>query len=133
MIKCLVLSIKTTTAYCWKIPLENLKAIVIAVLFISYPYLVYEGINNGMSWLSPVVISGLFIHRALVSKQINTTIVNASLAILLVLGAIYVQTFTAKILPVLVQIMLMLFFGRTLLADKGPPFIESVVRLQFPD
>jgi uncharacterized membrane protein len=86
-----------------------------------------------MSWLSPVVVSGIFIQRALVSKRINSLILNVLLAISLLFGAYYVQTVTAKILPVLVQLTLMVFFGRTLSKDKGTPFIESVVRLQFPE
>ncbi|MCX7086607.1 MAG: hypothetical protein NTV00_00980 [Methylococcales bacterium] len=86
-----------------------------------------------MSWLSPVIVSGFYCQRALVSRQFRTQILNALFAIALILGAYYVQSLTAKILPVLVQLMLMFFFGRTLFKDKEPPFIERVVRLQFPE
>ncbi|WP_411728453.1 hypothetical protein [Methyloglobulus sp.] len=110
-----------------------LKGIVVVGLFLIYPYLVYKGIESGMNWLAPVVFSGFCLYRALVSQQLSARILNALFAIALLLGAYYVQTITAKILPVLVQLMLMVFFGRTLFKDKGPPFIESVVRLQFPE
>jgi uncharacterized membrane protein len=113
--------------------LGKLKAIVFIGLFLTYPYLVYRGIDNGMSWLSPVIVSGIFIQRALVSKRIDSRILDTLLAISLLLGAYYLQTITAKILPVLVQLTLMVFFGRTLLKDKGPPVIERIVRLQFPE
>jgi uncharacterized membrane protein len=112
--------------------LGKLKAIVFIGLFITYPYLVYRGVDAGMSWLSPVIVSGVFIQRALVSKRMDSRIFNTLLAISLLLGAYYLQTITAKILPVLVQLTLMVFFGRTLLKDKGPTFIERVVRLQYP-
>lgn len=110
-----------------------LKGIVIASLFLTYPYLVYRGIESGLSWLSPVVFSGIYLYRALVSQQLSARILNALFAIALLLGAYYVQAITAKILPVLVQLMLLAFFGRTLLKDNGPSFIERVVRLQFPE
>jgi uncharacterized membrane protein len=86
-----------------------------------------------MNWLAPVVFSGICLYRAWRSQQFSSQVSNALFAIALLLGAYAAQTITAKILPVLVQLMLMVFFGRTLLKDKGPPFIESVVRLQFPE
>jgi len=39
----------------------------------------------------------------------------------------------AGVMPMLIQLMLMYFFGRTLLKNKGPSFIESFVRLEFPE
>lgn len=86
-----------------------------------------------MNWLAPVVFSGFCLYRALVSQHLSARILNALFAIALLSGAYYLQTITAKFLPVLVQLMLMVFFGRTLFKDMGPPFIESVVRLQFPE
>ena len=127
------MSIKAISRNSLVISLGKVKGIVFVGLFLTYPYLVYRGIDNGMSWLSPVIVSGIFIQRALVSKQIDSRIVNALLALSLLLGAYYLQTITAKILPVLVQLALMVFFGRTLLKGKGPTFIERIVRLQYPE
>jgi uncharacterized membrane protein len=89
--------------------------------------------ENGMNWLAPVVFSGIFLYRAWLSQSLHTQILHMLLAIALLLGAFFVQTITAKILPVLVQLALMVFFGRGLFPDKAPSFIERVVRLQFPE
>lgn len=86
-----------------------------------------------MNWLPPVVFSGVFLYRAWLPQGLRSRIVNVLFAIALLTGAFYVQTITAKILPVLVQLMLMVFFGRTLFKDRGPPVIERIVRLQFPE
>ncbi len=109
------------------------KALFFTSLFLTYPYLVYRGIESGVSWLAPVIFSGFYLYRAIISQQLQARIFNGLFAVALLLGAYYLQTITAKILPVLIQLMLMSLFGRTLLENKGPPFIESVVRLQFPE
>jgi uncharacterized membrane protein len=114
-------------------PFRILKGIVFATLFISYPYLVYRGMESGMNWLAPLVFSGIFFYRAGVARQFHRRVLNLCIAIALILGAYYVQTLTAKILPVLVQLTLMVFFGRGLFGDKEQTFIERVVRLQFPE
>jgi uncharacterized membrane protein len=116
-----------------KVTIGTLKGIVLTALFLIYPYLVYRGIASGMSWLSPVIISGMFMQRAWVSKSHQAQLGLVLLAVTLLLGAYYLQTITAKVLPVLVQLMLMAFFGRTLLKGNEPPIIERIVLLQFPD
>ncbi|MCK4842073.1 MAG: hypothetical protein KAT04_09355 [Methylococcales bacterium] len=110
-----------------------IKAIFITCLFLTYPYLIYRGIESGIAWISPAIFSGIFLMQSLTAKSIKTKLFKACLSIALLLGAYYLQTVTAKVMPVLIQLMLMYFFGRTLLEHKGPPFIESFVRLQFPD
>ncbi|MFK5951286.1 MAG: hypothetical protein QM500_21225, partial [Methylococcales bacterium] len=75
----------------------------------------------------------IFLQQSFAARKAKIKIYKALLAIGLLLGAYYLQTVTAKVLPVLIQLMLMYFFGRTLLKDKGPPFIESFVRLDFAD
>lgn len=110
-----------------------LKGAIPPLLFISYPYLVYKGMESGVNWFAPLVFSGIFLYRAWLAQEFRKRVVNLLLAIALLLGAYYVQTLTAKILPVLVQLTLMVFFGRGLFGDKELTFIERVVRLQFPD
>ena len=110
-----------------------IKSIIATGLFLSYPYLVYRGIESGMVWLAPAIFSGLYLMRALAAPSLRVKIYKGLFALALLLGAYYLQTVTAKILPVLIQLMLMGVFGRTLLKDKGPPFIESFVRLEFPE
>lgn len=110
-----------------------LKAVLWTSLFVGYPYLVYQGIAYGMGWLAVVSCAGVCLYRAWFAGQTRARLLNSLCAIVLLLGAFYVQALTAKILPVLIQLMLMTLFGRTLLSNKGPAFIESVVLLQFPD
>ena len=110
-----------------------IKSIVATCLFLTYPYLVYRGIESGMVWLAPAVFSGIYLLQAFAVRNVKTRIYKALIAIALLLGAYYLQTITAKVMPVLIQLMLMYFFGRTLLKNKGPSFIESFVRLEFPE
>jgi len=84
-----------------------------------------------MVWIAPAVFSAIFIFQAAAARKRKVKVYKLLLAISLLVGAYYLQTITAKVIPVLIQLMLMYFFGRTLLKDKGPPFIESFVRLEF--
>jgi len=110
-----------------------IKAVVVTCLFLLYPYLVYRGIESGVVWLAPAIFSAVFLMQSFAAQNVKTKLIKAFIAIGLLLGAYYLQTITAKVLPVLIQLLLMYFFGRTLLKDKGPPFIESFVRLQFTE
>jgi len=112
--------------------LALIKSIIVTGLFLAYPYLVYRGIESGVVWVAPAIFSGMVLMQSFTTRNIKIKIVKALISIGLLLGAYYLQTFTAKVLPVLIQLMLMVFFGRTLLKDKGPSFIESFVRLEFP-
>ena len=109
------------------------KSIVATGLFLTDPYLVYRGIESGMAWLAPAIFSGIYLLQAFAVRNVKTRIYKALIAVALLLGAYYLQTITAKVLPVLIQLMLMFFFGRTLLPGKGPSFIERFVRLEFPE
>jgi len=110
-----------------------IRSIIVTCLFMLYPYLVYRGIESGMVWIAPAFFSAIFIFQAAAARTRKVKVYKLLMAIGLLLGAYYLQTVTAKVLPVLIQLMLMYFFGRTLLKDKGPPFIESFVRLDFPE
>ena len=107
------------------------KSIIATFLFLTYPYLVYKGIESGLTWVAPTVFSGVYLMQAIRASVVKIRIVKALTALALLLGAYYLQTLTAKIMPVLVQLMLLFFFGRTL--RKGPSLIERFVRLEFPD
>ncbi|MGR8997544.1 MAG: hypothetical protein ACU88J_00655 [Gammaproteobacteria bacterium] len=109
------------------------KSIIVTCLFLTYPYLVYRGMESGMVGLAPAIFSGIYLFQAFAARKVKIKIYKALIAIALLLGAYYLQTITAKVLPVLIQLLLMYFFGRTLLKGKGPSFIESFVRLEFPE
>ncbi|MDD5276953.1 MAG: hypothetical protein PHR16_12830 [Methylovulum sp.] len=110
-----------------------IKSIVVTSLFLVYPYLVYRGIESGMVWLAPAIFSGIYLFQAFAARTLKIRIYKALVAVALLVGTYYLQTVTAKVLPVLIQLFLMYFFGRTLLKGKGPSFIESFVRLEFPE
>ena len=109
------------------------KSIIATCLFLTYPYLVYRGMESGMVGLAPAIFSGIYLFQAFSARKVKIKIYKTLIAIALLLGAYYLQTITAKVLPVLIQLLLMYFFGRTLLKGKGPSFIESFVRLEFPE
>jgi len=113
--------------------LKIIKSILVTCLFLAYPYLVYQGMESGMVWIAPALFSGIYLLQSFASQNIKIKIYKGCVSIGLLLGAYYLQTVTAKVLPVLIQLMLMYFFGRTLLKGKGPSFIESFVRLEFPE
>ncbi len=110
-----------------------IKSIVVTCLFLGYPYLVYKGIESGMVWLAPAIFSGILLMQSFATANVKIKVFKVFIAIGLLLGTYYLQTVTAKVLPVLIQLLLMSFFGRTLLRGKGPTFIESFVRLEFPE
>jgi len=110
-----------------------IKSIFFTLLFMGYPYLIYRGIESGMVWVAPAFFSGIYLMQSFATKNVRIKLFKTLVSIGLLLGAYYLQTITAKILPVLIQLMLMYFFGRTLLKGKGPSFIESFVRLEFPE
>lgn len=107
------------------------RAVLIVVLFIGYPILIYQGRESGLIWLAPVFFSGVYIYQALLSPNKQTRLMKLIIAAGLLAGAVFLQSVTAKLLPVLIQLLFMFFFGRTLY--KGPPLIESFVRLEFPE
>jgi uncharacterized membrane protein len=113
--------------------LQIFKSILLTALFMFYPYLVYHWMQSGMVWIPPALFAAIYLKQSIQARTTSIKCYKASLAIVLLLGAYYVQTLTAKVLPVLIQLMLMYFFGRTLLKNRGPSFIERFVRLEFPD
>lgn len=110
-----------------------IKSVIVTCLFLAYPYLVYRGMESGMVWVAPAFFSGIYLLQSFKARKVKVKLYKALISIGLLLGAYYLQTITAKALPVLIQLMLMYFFGRTLLKGKGPSFIESFVRLEFPE
>lgn len=110
-----------------------IKSLLFASLFLAYPYLVYRGIDSRISWLAPAAFSCVYLLQAAYARTVKVRIHKTLIALVLLSGAFWLQTLTAKMMPVLIQLMLMVFFGRTLLEGKGPSLIESFVRLEFPE
>ena len=107
------------------------RSIFISVLFLFYPYLAYRGMQEGVVWLAPAIFAGVYVNQAFNSSVQKEKLKKLGIALGLVLGAIYIQSLTAKLLPILIQLMLMHFFGKTLI--KGPALIERFVRMDYPE
>jgi uncharacterized membrane protein len=107
------------------------RKIIASSIFLLYPYLVYRGIQGGMVWLAPAIIATLLFIQALRATDSRVKSKKITLASLLLLGMLFFQSFTAKLIPTLIQLALMHFFGKTLI--KGPPLVERFVRLEFAD
>lgn len=106
------------------------KGIVSSILLL-YPYLVYRGIQAGVVWFAPSVLAAIMLYQAYISSELKSRITKFTFALLLLLGVIFFQNVTAKILPTLIQLFLMHFFYKTL--KNGPPLVERFVRLEFEE
>jgi uncharacterized membrane protein len=111
----------------------NLQAVAKTLLALLYPYLVYKGMQAGVVWFAPAVIISFYLYQAFHTNDAKIRLSKASIAGALLIGVIFFQAATAKILPVLIQLMLMHFFGKTLLKSHAPSLIERFVRLEFAE
>lgn len=102
-----------------------------SIIVVLYPYLVYQGIQVGIVWFAPTVLASVLMYQAYVSEEFKPKIIKVVFATLLLLGVMFFQNITAKLLPTLIQLFLLQFFAGTL--KKGPPLIERFVRLEFDE
>lgn len=109
----------------------SVRVIAGIVIFLAYPYLVYRGIDSGLIWIAPLLVSVLYFSRAIRAGSLEVRLTNLLVAGSLIFGVFYLQSLTAKLLPVFVQLILLWLFGRTLF--KGRPLVESFARLDYPD
>ena len=108
-----------------------IRSIFATLIFLAYPYLVYRGMEKGIVWLAPAVISCIYIYQSVTAFNQRVKITKLAIALGLLLGAFFLQSLTAKLVPIFIQFMLMHFFGYTLI--KGPPLVERFVRLDYPE
>ncbi len=111
----------------------NLPAILKTLIGLLYPYLVYKGIQAGVVWFAPLMIIGFYSYQAVNATDDKTRFTKGGIAAVMFVGVIFYQALTAKLLPVVIQLMLMHFFGKTLLKEHGPSLIERFVRLEFAE
>lgn len=111
----------------------NFPVILKTILALLYPYLVYKGLQAGVVWFAPMMIIGLYSYQAVNATDDKTRFTKAGIAGSLIIGVIFFQAATAKLLPVAIQLMLMHFFGKTLLKSHAPSLIERFVRLEFEE
>ena len=110
-----------------------LRSIISAIVFLLYPYLVYRGVQEGVVWFAPAAIASIYFYQAVKARKRRVRLQKLGIVIMLFLGAIFYQDLMAKLIPIIIQLSLMLFFGKTLLRDKGPSLVERFAQLEFPN
>ena len=89
--------------------------------------------QQGDVWIAPSIIIGFYFYQAINSIDNKERIIKFLLASTLLLGLIYFQALTAKLMPIIVQLILLNFFGKTLFKRYSPSLVERFVRLEFAD
>jgi len=111
--------------------LSVLRSGLVTAFFLLYPYLVFRGIQEGIVWFAPLVIASIYFYQGFREEHIAARVRKLMAALALIVGIVFFQSLTAKLLPTLIQLFLMHFFYRTLV--NGPPLIERFVRLEFSE
>ena len=110
-----------------------LRSIISTIVFLLYPYLVYKGVKEGVVWFAPAIIASIYFYQAVKARTRRVRLQKLGIVTILFLGAAFYQDIMAKLIPIFIQLSLMLFFGKTLLKDKGPSLIERFAQLEFPN
>ncbi len=100
-------------------------------LVIAYPFISYTLQRNHYSGLLPGLLALLLCWRALNTSEIIHRHALVAIAVVLLTGAQFMSTATSQMVPVIIYLVLIWFFGRTLL--HPPSLIERFVRLQFSE
>jgi len=98
-------------------------------LIIAYPLLVYWAVTNGVSWVVPLIIAVVCLQRFYRSGYSAWKFL--LFALLLLLGAIFFQTLSAKVIPVFIYTALFFIFYKSLQTKAS--LIERFARLDFPE
>lgn len=110
---------------------RSLFALLATLLVLAYPYIVYRMTeHDGPVWSAPLFLALFYVYQAVRIEDRGRRLKKFGVAIALVVGAVFLQSITAKLIPVMIQLLLFVFFGRTLV--HGPPLIERFVRLDYP-
>ena len=104
------------------------QSIVVTLLVLGYPILVYFAITHGVSWVFPLVVGILFVRRSFAGG--DSALMFGVIALLLLVGAIFFQNISAKMIPVLIHTSMLLVFYGTLRTESS--LIERFARLDFP-
>ncbi|GFO71586.1 hypothetical protein BJAS_P1201 [Bathymodiolus japonicus methanotrophic gill symbiont] len=113
--------------------MQIILRIIISVVVLLYPFLVYRGVQEGGVWFAHAVIAGIYFYQAVKTRKTPVRVQKLVIVLSLLVGTIFYQELVAKLIPIIIQLTLMLFFGKTLLKGKGPSLVERFARLDFPD
>ncbi|MDX8397508.1 MAG: hypothetical protein R8K49_04220 [Mariprofundaceae bacterium] len=106
-----------------------LQSVGLTLLTLSYPLLVYLAITHDMSWVVPLLIA-LFCLRAFYRSSYSEWKF-VVVALLLLLGAIFFQELSAKVIPVFIHSAMFMVFYASLQTKSS--LIERFARLDFPE
>jgi len=94
-----------------------------------YPLLVYLAIKYDVSWIIPVLISALCLRRFYHSGYSDWKFL--LFGVLLLFGALFFQVFSAKVIPIFINMAMFFIFYKTLQTDES--LIERFAKLDFPE
>lgn len=110
---------------------DAIKAVSIALLLISYPFLSSYLAGLGFANLELLVFAALTLWRGLKSQMIALRLGSVLFAGLLLTGAYFANTYFIWLVPSFAYMWLTVLFGHTLWTP--PSLCERLVRLQYPD
>lgn len=115
--------------------LNKLKTVILTVscvgLFLGYPFINYALQRYQCSAFIPFVLSIFVVSRALKFEDKLRRYGLIAVALMLVIGALFFSRIASQLFPVMIYLVLIWFFGRTLI--HPPSLIERFVKLQFTD
>lgn len=110
---------------------DAIKAVGIALLLISYPFLSSYLAGLGFANLELLVFAALTLWRGLKSQMLALRLGGVLFAGLLLTGAYFANAYFIWLVPSIAYMWLTVLFGHTLW--QPPSLCERLVRLQYPD
>ncbi|MGN1392478.1 MAG: hypothetical protein ACI4V7_00330 [Succinivibrionaceae bacterium] len=108
--------------------------ILLVLATIGYPFVVYYAFNNKLDFIIPIVLMAILITKFFVGGKKSWKI-NFTLCVIgLCLSCLYIlkkSDFYVLMYPLVVNIVLLLLFGHTLIGNRKS-FIESIASLTTP-
>jgi len=108
---------------------KPIRSIAVTLLVLSYPFMEYLAITNGVSWIIPIVIGVICFQRFRAGGK--SAPIYGFIILLMFCGAIFFQDLSAKMIPVFIHTSLFLVFYGSLQTDSS--LIERFARLDFPE
>jgi uncharacterized membrane protein len=108
-----------------------IKPILIACIFIAYPFLSAYLAGLGFASFELMVFAVLTLWRGITAAGTVARLGSFILALVLLAGAYFANAYFIWLVPSFAYLWLAVLFGHTLWSP--PSFCERLVRLQFPD
>jgi len=110
---------------------KAIKAAGVTILFLAYPFLSAYLAAKGFAGLTLAAFAGLMAWRGVQATETAWRFGAFTLAVLLLLGAYFANTYVIWLIPSLIYLGLTVLFGHTLFSP--PSLCERLVRLLFPE